>query len=398
MGNYCSCIFDNGQDGRIQEIEDVKRERVKIQADPLDIEPMSVYIYSLNTQTIMPSDTSLKSSIRKLIATKYLKAVKIFQGFAVKHSILYGPPPTCEQVLEIERVLPQITLTALKNSENVMLMPTVKIRHGGYYEGQWNVYTEQPEGFGIMVYEDDTKYVGSFKNGIRDGYGRMIKADGVFYEGSFKNDIFTGKGILLKPYKEFPLNKIVGRDFFTTEWETTVLEKYAKAVKSGLFYGNCYSGRYGEDNQEAQKNTESTWQGYVLYSGNYFKGLKHGKGMMCFNDGSIYNGEFVENMMDGNGVFEWADGKKYIGNWKASRLHGEGIYTWPDGREYKGCYANGYRDGYGMFKWPDGKNYVGEWLNGNMHGVGTLTIIDKNGKKCFIKAIWEDGKKKKLIN
>lgn len=398
MGNYCSCIFNNSQDGKIQEIEEVKRERIKIQADPLDIEPMSFYVYSLNTQTMMPSETLLKSSIRKLIAAKYLKAVKIFQGFTVKHNILYGPPPTPDQVLEIEKELPQIALTALKNSDGIMLMPTVKIWNGGFYEGQWNVQTEEPEGFGIMVYEDDTKYVGSFRDGARSGYGRMIKVDGVFYEGNFKNDLFAGKGIILKPYKDFPLDKIVNRGFFTTEWEATVLKKYVQVIKSEMFYGNCFSGRSWEDNQKEHKKSNSAWQGYVLYSGNYFKGMKHGKGIMCFNDGSIYNGEFVGNMMEGNGVFEWADGKKYAGNWKANRLHGEGVYSWPDGREYRGCYANGYRDGYGMFKWPDGKDYVGEWLNGNMHGIGTLTTIDKNGKRCIIKAIWEDGKKKKMLN
>lgn len=396
MGNYCSCVCNSALDGKAQEIEEIKRERVKIETESLDFESMSNYSYTQNTHSTLSNEIILKSVARKYLTAKLLKIMRIFQTFSVSYTVINGSPPIAEEIIMLESEIPKITQFDIEENEELVLMPTVKMQDGSFYKGQWNLNSEQPEGTGAMVHCDQSKYIGTFKKGVKSGNGRIIKIDGGFYEGGFKNNAYHGQGILIKPCKNYPLATISRKNFFNKDWENKIFRVYTEVVKSEIFYYRKIK-KLHEKKQKSSSKEGVEWQGCIIYSGTYFKGMKHGKGKMCFSDGSIYIGDYSNNVMEGQGIFEWADGKKYSGQWKNSRLHGEGVYNWPDGREYKGCYANGYRDGYGIFKWPDKREYVGEWSHGSMHGIGTFTTLDKKGEKSSIKAIWEKGKKQKLI-
>jgi hypothetical protein len=39
------------------------------------------------------------------------------------------------------------------------------------------------------------------------------------------------------------------------------------------------------------------------YEGEWFEGKMHGKGIYCYNDGSIYDGTWVNGKMQGKGTF-----------------------------------------------------------------------------------------------
>lgn len=70
---------------------------------------------------------------------------------------------------------------------------------GDSYEGDWK--QGRIEGFGtfISVKEDryigGYKYVGYFKNGLRNGRGTLTWGNGYKYEGDWNNDLMDGKGI-----------------------------------------------------------------------------------------------------------------------------------------------------------------------------------------------------------
>ena len=70
---------------------------------------------------------------------------------------------------------------------------------GDFYEGDWK--QGRIEGFGtfISVKEDryigGYKYVGYFKNGLRNGRGTLTWGNGYKYEGDWNNDLMDGKGI-----------------------------------------------------------------------------------------------------------------------------------------------------------------------------------------------------------
>ncbi len=51
-----------------------------------------------------------------------------------------------------------------------------------------------PDGYGIMTFENKDVYKGFWKNGKRDGLGKFTTNDGNFYEGNWKDDMKHGKG------------------------------------------------------------------------------------------------------------------------------------------------------------------------------------------------------------
>jgi|TARA_B110000259_G_scaffold177321_1_gene214345 hypothetical protein len=52
-----------------------------------------------------------------------------------------------------------------------------------------------PDGFGIMNYENQDVYEGYWKNGKRNGLGKFESTGGYFYEGNWENGLKKGEGI-----------------------------------------------------------------------------------------------------------------------------------------------------------------------------------------------------------
>jgi len=61
---------------------------------------------------------------------------------------------------------------------------------------------------------------------------------------------------------------------------------------------------------------------FFQYQGDYFNGVKHGKGSLIMRDGGRYEGDFSEG-----------------------EITGQGVRTWPDGSVYKGEFMQGERNG-----------------------------------------------------
>ena len=47
-------------------------------------------------------------------------------------------------------------------------------------------------GYGTYVWDDGAKYVGEYKNNVREGLGTFTFPDGVEYVGKFKNGVMEG--------------------------------------------------------------------------------------------------------------------------------------------------------------------------------------------------------------
>ena len=59
---------------------------------------------------------------------------------------------------------------------------------------------------------------------------------------------------------------------------------------------------------------------YNQYRGQYKEGLRHGKGIFHYADGSKYDGEWKEDKKDGHGVFTFEDGSFYEGLFVRDRM------------------------------------------------------------------------------
>jgi hypothetical protein len=116
-----------------------------------------------------------------------------------------------------------------------------------------------------------------------------------------------------------------------------------------------------------------SWSQHGLkYMGEYAAGLRHGKGMLVWNNGDRYVGEFEAESKNGKGIFYWSNGDVYNGEYLKDKKHGHGIITWGShpGECYDGEWSNDKKQGFGKYNWSNGGSYVGYWHDNKRSGRG----------------------------
>ena len=80
----------------------------------------------------------------------------------------------------------------------------------------------------------------------------------------------------------------------------------------------------------------------TVYEGEWENDEHHGQGMCRFPSGNIYFGSFVRGSVEGEGCMLYSDGDFFCGTFRNSTCHGEGIY-FSSGRETRGVWDRGVR-------------------------------------------------------
>ena len=179
---------------------------------------------------------------------------------------------------------------------------------------------------GSENYEGGSKFVGTFKNGVRLK-GTFTWADGDRFEGDFKD----GK------------------------------------MSNGVYYyktGNKFSGSF--DSNEERENGTFYWPDGDRFEGD-FKNGKISNGVYYYKTGDKFSGSFDSNEKMSYGVYYYTDGDRYEGNFNSNGLkHGSGTYYWKEGDKYEGSWENDKQNGYGVHYNADGSVWFkGQWNNGN---------------------------------
>lgn len=117
------------------------------------------------------------------------------------------------------------------------------------------------ESYGVLAYQDGSKYEGYWKNDQKSGKGKLISSNGNVYEGDWENDAANGKGVLVSQN------------------------------------GGRYEGFWKDDLQEGEG--KEMFPDNSCYEGNYSQGLKNGKGIMKWPDGTSYEGDWLNNVIEG---------------------------------------------------------------------------------------------------
>ena len=142
------------------------------------------------------------------------------------------------------------------NDLNFEYDKTKKIDHGTVYK--------------TKVY-DDGKYIGEFKNNLREGNGTMLWFDGARYEGSWKKDKTEGKGI--------------------------------------IYYNDG-----------------------ARYEGDFKNNKVEGRGIMYLSDGSRYEGEFKDGNMEGKGIIYDLNGDREMGDFLNNEKVGKHVLLHSNGK------------------------------------------------------------------
>ena len=348
MGNNCSCVCAQTSDNKNPD------------ANCKTFDPKTAFpnwtIDSDESIILDPVDIQPKALIRRYLTYKLLRAIPLFSSFLNQGKAVLDPPATHTTISKLELSLPEFHAKRIKG-QTIENFPSVYLSEGGCYSGQWDISQQRPEGYGIMVYADHSKYSGEFRSGKKSGRGRLLTLNCDIYEGEFYNDKKQGQGII---------------------------RKCDGTVYIGGFLNNL---EHGEGKLE--------YLGRNVYTGGFVRGLKHGFGKLIIGSNS-YTGDLFADQFDGNGKYQWSDGRSYDGGWKSNKMHGYGDFKWADGKSYSGHYSEGIREGVGSFIWGDGREYKGGWSQGKMHGEGAYIYIDKGKKRNFV-AVYEMGKRKKVL-
>ncbi len=223
-------------------------------------------------------------------------------------------------------------------------------KYNGYFSPNWT-----REGFGILLYNNNNKYEGMFKNNLAEGLGRLITTNGDYYEGEFQKDRISGHG------------------------------KYV--CQSEIYIGYWDNGKYNGKGELILNDG-------CRYIGEFKQGYENGYGKISWPDTSYYEGDFINNLFDGFGVYVMRNGKIYRGQWKNGKMNGIGIFNWPDGRIYKGYFIKDKKEGFGMYIERNNAKYEGQFLKGKQYGIAKV-VNDKG--ICQI-GLYRKGEKKKWLN
>lgn len=229
------------------------------------------------------------------------------------------------------------------------------VRSGNWVTGKLNGDGEE------VVKSAGIRYVGHFKDNIRNGFGSLFFTSGGEHCGTFLDGKATG----------FGLRVFEDGSWYTGNWENAQLVDGPVPIFPGPT-GKASATReispLPSDVVKDRQMIQGTFTGQVNA-----KGEPHGRGVLLYSDGTRFCGQWQGGKRSGHGVWTTASGAKYDGEWKSDEWHGEGVETEISGGVYTGTYKSGQRSGRGEYRRKDGGGYDGEWKHGLMHGSGRLT-------------------------
>lgn len=253
----------------------------------------------------------------------------------------------------------------------------INFENGEAYEGEIDVKTGKPHGFGRHYVKEALLYVGGYKNGLRHGKGTLHLTDGRKYEGRFKNGSFHGKGAMY-------FNEEHNIRFFEGRYKNGIPVKGTKYYRDG----RIISGKINKDGNYYGKVNKYSPDGAIITE-HYCDGKTDfsSKITIFLSGGAQFKGYMHPNGDFKSGTMEFKRGESYNGEFHNNKFHGYGEYKYSDGIVYKGYWKNGERCGSGTVKFPDGDRYEGIWSeDGTSRGVyyskngeSRTAYYDKNG-------------------
>ena len=228
----------------------------------------------------------------------------------------------------------------------------LKKRQKYKYQGNVNVQTSKKEGFGKIIWNDNSILLANFKcNRVHDIAYFHDFPNQTDFSGIYSHNKPSGYGI----YKSSGV-------ILEGEWDDQTLNGYGSEYSDNLTY----------------------------YQGTFSNNMKNGIGLYRWNDGTIYKGEWENNQMTGYGIIIYKDDKIYCGEVNNGVMHGYGEFYWGNERKkYVGYYENDTKQGFGVYIWNIAplQLYMGFWDKGKMHGAG---LVIKG--TTFKYGIWKKGK------
>jgi hypothetical protein len=172
-----------------------------------------------------------------------------------------------------------------------------------------------------------------------------------WYIKTYLNEQFISPPLLLKP-------RITALKLMSN------LDKERKVSQAEIFIdGKKIEGIWRERNEDEYN---IALEANEHYKGQVSNGIKSGKGVYRWLDGTKYDGEWYKDREHGFGIKQYANGDCYHGEWKEGLFHGQGIYEWENGERFEGSWQDNLEHGYGTKTYTDGSIQKGFWTLGEL--------------------------------
>ncbi len=195
---------------------------------------------------------------------------------------------------------------------------------GTQMQGCWE--NNQLNGFGIITYGEESestlaKYIGDLRNGELNGYGCMIWKDNSIYYGQLKNGQPNGQGVLIDTEKGSVKQQGV--------WENNKLITEMDENDFDLIYGS-------KDGFGIKLTIDGR------YAGQLKNGIPNGQGTLrCHTGFTAVSNNFVNGTINGYGMMECPDGRRYVGEMAGATAEGQGTLYFSDGTSVSGIFHDG---------------------------------------------------------
>lgn len=229
----------------------------------------------------------------------------------------------------------------------------------------------------------------SGKQGFSELEQKMLSARSGKYRGgmpsnrrdSNRNGLVYAKQLAEMPDYSNEATRATEKQVGPFEWDEDESQYGADLIVRGpyeLDNGAIYEGAWSKEGLRQGRGVQ-VWHDGSKYEGYWSNDMANGRGRLIHADGDIYEGEWFNDKAHGRGTYIHIDGAKYTGEWLEDKQYGYGVETWSDGAIYEGNYEYGRKHGTGTFKWADNSIFIGEFFNNNIHGKGVY--------------MWSDGRK-----
>lgn len=229
------------------------------------------------------------------------------------------------------------------------------------------------DGRGTFVYKNGNRYIGEFKEGLRQGKGMLFFSNHKrsHLEGNFLNDTIVG-----------------------------VVTCF---LKNGDIYQGSVNQKYEFHGEGSLVKNKDSDLGQSIYDGSWVKNEKQGRGNYYYSDkdpnypNAVYRGDWKHDKRDGNGYMTYGNGDIYEGKYRNNMRHGIGMIEFAKGGRYGGAWKEDLYHGFGTFFYSESEDeyYRGEWKRGYYYGKGTL-VKDDEERKGYWK--WDEKQKKYLFS
>nr|WP_256257722.1 MULTISPECIES: hypothetical protein [unclassified Paenibacillus] len=249
---------------------------------------------------------------------------------------------------------------------------------------------------GKLVYE------GQIVDGKRSGRGKSYENGILAYEGEWSGDQRSGLGRRYTYDKSYTGSDFTGSSSLLMYEGRFAADKETEQIAVYRHYGNFVDGlpdgygsvmlvhdyKHDTGPKSLDKEQGLAW---LIYEGEFRKGLREGKGKLYEDNKLVYDGEFRKGLREGTGT-SYEDGLVYKGPFAADLKEGEGeMFDAFETLRFAGTFKKGKKTGFGRLYSENGLlTYEGQFKNDWKHGYGKLFGAD--GKTPFYQGEFRDDK------